>query len=73
MPQQRLFVSDSFAVLQDAFVTAVRALKGADPLAPLVVLAPARARSEGEVVAAEGPKVQRAAHLAHGAARPLAR
>ncbi|HKA53779.1 MAG TPA: PD-(D/E)XK nuclease family protein [Candidatus Binatia bacterium] len=40
MPQQRLFVSDSFAVLQDAFVTAVQALKGADPLAPLVVLAP---------------------------------
>src|SRR5713101_5037248 len=40
MPQQRLFVSDSFAVLQDAFVTAVQALKTADPLAPLTVLAP---------------------------------
>ncbi|HEV8717065.1 MAG TPA: PD-(D/E)XK nuclease family protein [Candidatus Binatia bacterium] len=40
MPQQRLFVSDSFAVLQDAFVTAVQALKTADPLAPLIVLAP---------------------------------
>src|SRR5215813_3938689 len=40
MPQQRLFVSDSYAVLQDAFVTAVQALKTADPLAPLTVLAP---------------------------------
>ena len=40
MPQQRLFVSDSLAVLQDAFVTAVQALKTADPLAPLTVLAP---------------------------------
>src|SRR5712691_6307708 len=40
MPQQRLFVSESFAVLQDAFVTAVQALKTADPLAPLTVLAP---------------------------------
>jgi len=40
MSQQRLFVSDSFAVLQDAFVTAVQALKTADPLAPLTVLAP---------------------------------
>ena len=40
MPQQRLFVSDSFAVLQDAFVAAVQALKTADPLAPLTVLAP---------------------------------
>ncbi|MBI3302353.1 MAG: hypothetical protein HYZ72_09815, partial [Deltaproteobacteria bacterium] len=40
MPQQRLFVSDSFAVLQDACVTAVQALKTADPLAPLTVLAP---------------------------------
>jgi ATP-dependent helicase/nuclease subunit B len=40
MPQQRLFVSDSFAVLQDAFVTAVQTFKTADPLAPLTVLAP---------------------------------
>jgi ATP-dependent helicase/DNAse subunit B len=40
MPQQRLFVSDSFTVLQDAFVTAVRAIKEADPLAPLTVLVP---------------------------------
>jgi RecB family exonuclease/superfamily I DNA/RNA helicase len=40
MPQQRLFVSDSFAVLQDAFVTAALAIKTADPLAPLTVLAP---------------------------------
>jgi len=40
MPQQRLFVSDSFAVLQDAFVTAVQTLKNADPLAPLTVLVP---------------------------------
>lgn len=40
MPQQRLFVSDAFAVLQDAFVTAVQTLKTADPLAPLTVLVP---------------------------------
>lgn len=40
MPQQRLFVSDSFAVLQDAFVTAVQALRTADPLIPLTVLVP---------------------------------
>lgn len=40
MPQQRLFVSDSFTILQDAFVTAVQALKGVDPLAPLTVLVP---------------------------------
>jgi len=40
MPQQRLFVSDSFAVLQDALVTAVQALKNTDPLVPLTVLVP---------------------------------
>jgi len=40
MPQQRLFVSDSFSVLQDALVTAVQTLKGADPLTPLTILVP---------------------------------
>jgi ATP-dependent helicase/nuclease subunit B len=40
MPQRRLFVSDSFAVLQAAFVTAVQAVKNADPLMPLTVLIP---------------------------------
>jgi ATP-dependent helicase/DNAse subunit B len=40
MPQQRLFVGDSLAVLQDAFITAVQALKTADPLAPVTVLVP---------------------------------
>lgn len=40
MPQQRLFVSASFAVLQDAFVTAVQTLKAADPLIPLTILVP---------------------------------
>lgn len=40
MPQRRLFVSDSFAVLQDAFVTAVQTSKKADPLLPLTVLVP---------------------------------
>ncbi|MGH7966567.1 MAG: hypothetical protein ACRERD_32855, partial [Candidatus Binatia bacterium] len=40
MPQQRLFVSDAFAVLQDAFVTAVQTIETADPLAPLTVLVP---------------------------------
>lgn len=40
MPQQRVFVSDSFTVLQGAFVTAVKTLKEDDPLAPVTVLAP---------------------------------
>ncbi|MCS6926030.1 MAG: exodeoxyribonuclease V subunit gamma [Candidatus Binatia bacterium] len=40
MPQRRLFVSDSFAVLQDAFVTAVQTSKRADPLLPLTILVP---------------------------------
>jgi len=38
MPQRRVFVCDSFAVLQDALVTAVRAVKDADPLAPATVI-----------------------------------
>ncbi|MEW6301398.1 MAG: hypothetical protein AB1671_27310, partial [Thermodesulfobacteriota bacterium] len=40
MPQRRLFVSDSFPVLQEAFVTAVQTIKTADPLLPLTVLVP---------------------------------
>jgi hypothetical protein len=40
MPQKRLFVSDSFAILEDAFATAVQAIKGEEPLSPLTVLAP---------------------------------
>ena len=40
MPQKRLFVSDSFAILEDAFVTATQALKEADPLFSLTVLVP---------------------------------
>ncbi len=35
-----MFVSDSFTVLQDALVTAVKTVKEADPLAPITVLAP---------------------------------
>ena len=38
MPQRRVFVSDSFAVLQEALVTAVAAVKDADPLAPTTVI-----------------------------------
>jgi ATP-dependent helicase/DNAse subunit B len=40
MPQQRLFVSDSFPVLQNALVTAVQTLKAADPLLPVTILVP---------------------------------
>ncbi len=40
MPQQRLFVSDSFAVLQQALVTAVQTVKDVDPLVPVTVIAP---------------------------------
>lgn len=40
MPQQRLFVSDSFSVLQKAMVTAVHALKATDPLLPVTMLVP---------------------------------
>lgn len=38
MPQHRVFVSDSFPVLQEALVTAVRAVKEAEPLAPMTVV-----------------------------------
>jgi hypothetical protein len=37
---QRVFVSDSFAVLQEAVVTAVKTVKDADPLAPVSVIVP---------------------------------
>lgn len=40
MPQRRLFVSDAFQVLQEAFVTALQTLKHVAPLAPVIVLAP---------------------------------
>jgi ATP-dependent helicase/DNAse subunit B len=40
MPQKRLFVSDSFAVLEDAFATAAQAIKEQDPLFSLTVLVP---------------------------------
>jgi ATP-dependent helicase/DNAse subunit B len=40
MPQQRLFVSNSFSVLQNALVTAVQTLKAADPLLPVTILVP---------------------------------
>ena len=54
MPQQRLFVSDSLAVLQDAFVTAVQALKTAendyDPLMEKTIWAMGVAGEAGEVV-----------------------
>lgn len=40
MPQQRLFVGDSFSVLQSALVTAVQTLKAADPLLPITILVP---------------------------------
>jgi ATP-dependent helicase/DNAse subunit B len=39
MPQRRVFVCDSFAVLQDALVTAVTSVQDADPLAPATVIA----------------------------------
>jgi RecB family exonuclease/superfamily I DNA/RNA helicase len=39
MPQRRLFVSESFTLLQDALVTAVQTLKNADPLAPVTIVA----------------------------------
>ncbi|MBM4256029.1 MAG: hypothetical protein FJ147_09045 [Deltaproteobacteria bacterium] len=40
MPQQRLFVSDSFSVLQNALVTAVQTLKTVEPLLPVTILVP---------------------------------
>ena len=40
MPQQRLFVSESFSVLQNALVTAVQTLKAADALLPVTILVP---------------------------------
>ncbi len=40
MPQRRLFVSDSFAALQQALVTAVLTLKAAEPLLPVTILVP---------------------------------
>ena len=40
MSQQRLFVSESFSVLQNALVTAVQTLKATDPLLPVTVLVP---------------------------------
>ena len=40
MPQQRLFVSESFTVLQNALVTAVQTLKAADALLPVTILGP---------------------------------
>ena len=40
MPQQRLFVSESFTVLQNALVTAVQTLKAADALLPVTILVP---------------------------------
>ncbi|MBI3247727.1 MAG: PD-(D/E)XK nuclease family protein [Deltaproteobacteria bacterium] len=40
MPQQRVFVGDSFAVLQQALVTAVQTVKKVDPLVPITVIAP---------------------------------
>lgn len=39
MPQRRVFVCDSFAVLQDALVTAVASVQDADPLASATVIA----------------------------------
>lgn len=38
MPQRRVFVGDSFFVLQNALVTAVQAVKDAEPLAPVTVI-----------------------------------
>ncbi len=40
MPQKRLFVSDSFAVLEDAFATATQAIREEDSLFSLTVLVP---------------------------------
>ncbi|MGE4090066.1 MAG: PD-(D/E)XK nuclease family protein [Candidatus Binatia bacterium] len=40
MPQQRLFVGDSFPILQEALVTGVQTLKTAAPLLPLTILVP---------------------------------
>ena len=40
MPQQRLFVSESFSVLQNALVTAIQTLKATDALLPITLLVP---------------------------------
>ncbi len=40
MPQKRVFISDSLAVLQEALIAAVHTLKAADPLAPLTIIVP---------------------------------
>ncbi len=40
MPQKRVFISDSLAVLQEALVTAVHTLKAADSLTPLTIIVP---------------------------------
>ena len=40
MSQKRVFLSDSLAVLQEAFIAAVHTLKAADPLTPLTIIVP---------------------------------
>ncbi len=40
MPQKRVFLSDSLAVLQEALIAAVHTLKAADPLTPLTIIVP---------------------------------
>lgn len=40
MPQKRVFISDSLAILQEALVAAVHTLKAADSLTPLTVIVP---------------------------------
>ena len=40
MPQKRVFISDSLAILQEALVAAVHTLKAADSLTPLTIIVP---------------------------------
>ena len=40
MPQKRVFISDSLAVLQEALIAAVHTLKAADALTPLTIIVP---------------------------------
>ena len=40
MPQKRVFISDSLAVLQEALIAAVHTLKAADSLTPLTIIVP---------------------------------
>ena len=40
MPQKRVFISDSLAILQEALIAAVHTLKAADSLTPITIIVP---------------------------------